>query len=144
MSTSLLVEKVSVEKVSVEKTSRCRVSVEFARRKESETYILFYLICPVWHPPTAINSNWMVTMDTKEALRSEPAIQPTAQPTVFIVVQSPEFTPDKIHFEKTFSKKLVTVLATLQLISAALAFIFQVKICVKFKVYNHFYFQDIL
>ena len=86
----------------------------------------------------------MVTMDTKEAPRSEPAIQPTAQPTVFIVVQSPEFTPDKIHFEKTFSKKLVTVLATLQLISAALAFIFQVKICVKFKVYNHFYFQDIL
>ena len=63
-------------------------------------------------------------METKEAPRSES----TVQPTVFIVVQSPALTPDKIHFEKTFSKKLVTVLATLQLISAVLAFIFQVKI----------------
>jgi hypothetical protein len=50
----------------------------------------------------------------------------SSRPAVYVVVQNMVKTPDHEHYAKTFPKKVVTVLASLQLSICALSIIAQV------------------
>ena len=63
----------------------------------------------------------------KSDLKMDPTMASTAaKPTVYIVVQGSVLTPDDQHFKKTFPKKAVLVLSSLQLVACAIAVFCQV------------------
>ena len=75
-----------------------------------------------WVSTTLILQLAEETTDAKDAWKREP----NGSQNVYIFIQNPPKTPYEVHFEKYFSKKLVTILSIVQIVGSVLAFAFQV------------------